>query len=222
MRIGMVVAMASELLPFLEKKNGYNTLVFGPRTVYEIDTGKHTVFMTRSGVGQIAAASAAQFLIDKFEVGLLVNFGIAGALATGFSAGQTCVVEKVVHYEMDTSSVDTGLVPGQYEDKDSVFLPLTEKYADEISRKLGLVKVCCASGNKFVSGREREELRKTFRADICEMEVAAVVRVADFYGLDVFAAKTVSDFEELPYYETKELACKALGKIMDEIFGIIG
>ncbi len=222
MKIGVVAAMASELLPFIEQKVGCEIITVGARKVYHVNANGNSVYVAESGIGEIAMASAVQFLFDMFGIDLLVNFGLAGALTNGFSAGETCVVESVVHYDFDTSAIDD-IEPARYEDMDSAYMPTTAKYVDVIANKLGFRRVKCASGDKFIDGEQRRNfLWNSWHTEICEMESAGVVRVSHLNGVDCVIIKTVSDSNELSYTETKLLACKAFSHVVDKILGVIG
>ena len=47
-----------------------------------------------------------QFLISKFDVDLIVNFGVVGGLTPEMELAKTCIVESVIHYDFDTSEAD--------------------------------------------------------------------------------------------------------------------
>ena len=88
-----------------------------------------------------------------------------------------------------------------------------------------LKKVICASGDKFVSSKEKkEELHKAFNADICEMEAAGIVLTCNRNKVPCLLIKTGSDSVEGGAEEFKnmidesariclELAAKIIEKI---------
>ncbi len=192
-KIGMLVAveMGAVLERYgeartREKRSGFE--------VYVYDMHGYELFIIRSGAGEIGAAAAAQLLIDRYEVELLVNFGVVGGLTAEMAQTKTCVVEKVVHYDFDTSAYD-GTVPGQYAEYPDVYLPATPELVEraaEIAPELK--RVICASADKFVDGPEaKSALHERFGADICEMEAAAVVLTCNRAGVPCLLVKTVSD-----------------------------
>ena len=81
-RFGIIVATEPEQAPFIE--------IFGkPTYVHNSDNytvlmwnkiHEHTICLIRSGYGEIAAAAATQFLIDKFHVDEVINYGVVGGL----------------------------------------------------------------------------------------------------------------------------------------------
>ena len=57
-----------------------------------------------------------------------------------------------------------------------------------------LIKVICASGDKFIAKKEKkEELHNIFNADICEIEAAGIVLTCNKNKIPCLLIKTVSD-----------------------------
>ncbi len=192
-KIGMLVAveMGAVLSRYgkavsEERRCGFRVLSY--------DMGGYTLYVIGSGAGEIAAAAACQLLIDRYEVELVVNFGVVGGLTEEMSQTKTCVVEKVVHYDFDTSAYD-GTLPGQYSEYPYLFLPATAalvRRAVEIAP--GLKTVICASADKFVDGGEaKAALHARWGAEICAMAAAAVVLTCNRSAVPCLLIKTVSD-----------------------------
>lgn len=121
--IGMIVAV--EIASVLER---YGTphgeeSVWGFK-VFRYDMAGSRLYVLNSGVGELAAAAAAQLLIDRYEVGMIVNFGVVGGLTEDMGELRTCVVEKLVHYDFDLSEIDP-VEPGRYPGYDSVYIPMS-------------------------------------------------------------------------------------------------
>ena len=169
-----------------ETRHGFRVLTY--------DMGAYQLYVIGSGAGEIAAAAACQLLIDRYEAELVVNFGVVGGLTEEMAQTKTCVVEKVVHYDFDTSAYDN-TVPGQYFEYPDVYLPATAslvKRAVEIAPELKVVT--CASADKFVDGGEaKHALHERWGAEICEMESAAVVLTCNRSKVPCLLIKTVSD-----------------------------
>ena len=163
-------------------------------TVHIYDMGGYSLYVMHSGAGEIAAAAAAALLIDRYEVELLVNFGVVGGLTPEMAQTKTCVVERVVHYDFDTSAYD-GTLPGQYAEYPDVYIPATASLVERaVQIAPELRRVTCASADKFVEGPEaKRALHEQFGADICEMEAAAVVLTCNRSGVPCLLIKTVSD-----------------------------
>jgi len=219
-KIGMVVAV--EIQSVL--KRYMDRLVEEQGTglkVYSLDLGDKKLYITQSGAGEIKAAAATQKLISEFGVDMIVNYGVVGALVDELKVTHTCVVDRVVHYDFDTSAYDNCEV-GRYIEYDDIYLHTTPKYV-ELAKEydVSIIQATCASADKFVAEADRKrELHDRFDASICDMESAAIVLVCDMNNVPNLLIKTVSDSitggaEE--FGERLEEAADACFDIMDRI-----
>ena len=192
-KIGMLVAVEMDAVLArygkarrVEKRLGFE--------IHSYDMDGYTLYAARSGAGEIAAAAAAALLIDRYEVELLVNFGVVGGLTEEMARTKTCVVERVVHYDFDTSAYD-GTLPGQYAEYPDVYIPVPAALVERAVRIAPeLRRVTCASADKFVDAPEdKRALHERFGAEICEMEAAAIALTCDRSGVPCLLIKTVSD-----------------------------
>lgn len=165
MRIAIITAMAEETTPILEKLGNVvaEDVVSGVK-IKQIETGKHTVYLATSGIGEIRAALAVQLLVDLFDVEAVLNFGFVGSLNREIPVGELVLVERAVHHQFDISAVN-GVPLGFYDDKDTPYFytdgTLLEKVQSALPRRLRTVTA--ASGDKFVAdGETKEFLRETF------------------------------------------------------------
>lgn len=192
-RIGMIVAVELDAVlsrygePLSrEERCGFPVLSY--------DLGGALLHVAHTGAGELSAAAATALLIDRYEAELIVNFGVVGGLTEEMSLTKSCLVERVVHYDFDTSQYD-GTVPGQYQGFDSVYIPATPALLERASALCPeLKRVTCASADKFVGGAARKaELHRLYGADICEMEAAGVALTCTRASVPFLMIKTVSD-----------------------------
>lgn len=194
-KIGMVVAMKNEVLPFIEgtgAKIKYESVGKFNVCIFKLKGKK--VFLVESGIGEIFASGATQLLICKYGVEAVINFGVCGSLVEKVGVLDTVLVEGVVHYDFDLSPIDNvkvGMYPG-FESEvipcDKTMLKIAEKYAKNIE------KVICASADKFVADEKiKEKLNLTYGAKICEMECAGVALTCIARNVPFLIVKAVSD-----------------------------
>ena len=192
-KIGMIVAveMSAVLTRYgrageIIKKNGFED------HTYEAEN--YIIHVLNSGVGELAAAAAAQELIGQYGVELIVNFGVVGGLTEEMAQTKTCIVEKIVHYDFDLAEIDNVPV-GQYPGYESIFVPATPALVEKALELVpDLKKVTCASADKFVVTVEKKRaLHEKFGADICEMEAAGIILTCNRCNVPVISIKTVSD-----------------------------
>ena len=190
-----MVATKSELEPFIHKfgppvvrfcrKNSFDVMKWSYGT-------RKSVFLIVSGVGEIASAMSAQYLIDCFYVDGIINYGVAGGLHRDMKAGTIGIVEKVVHTDFDITLSGKHTI-GQYPGGVGPFIePKVSFVPDQFTEHLP--RFICASADKFVgAGEPKQRLRREFNADICEMEAAGVLFTCNRNYLPVTLIKAVSD-----------------------------
>ncbi|MGN0819996.1 MAG: 5'-methylthioadenosine/S-adenosylhomocysteine nucleosidase [Christensenellaceae bacterium] len=193
-KIGIISAMAEE------SANVKN--IFGsPNEIYEIGkfkvnkyiSGNAEIYHATSGVGEILAASATELLILKFNVDMIINFGLCGSVH-GRKISDMVAVKGVVHYDFDTTALDGGSV-GKY----SQFCDAVIKTDEKCLALLADVwedydEVICASADKFVADENvKKWLYNTFNADICEMESAGILIASSMHSVPSLFIKVVSD-----------------------------
>lgn len=189
--------------------------------VLEYKTSEYQLIVVSCGAGEIAAASGTQFLISEYKVDIVINFGVVGGLTEEMSKTKTCLVEKIVHYDFDTSAVDN-IEAGRYFQYPDVYIP-TDKLLLEKTKKLypELPLVICASADKFVADPDKKrELHRKYKADICEMEAAGIVLTCNRNQVPCLLIKIVSDgitggAEE--FRETIDEAAEMCMEIVSEI-----
>lgn len=220
--IGMLVAV--ELKAVLDKYGGHLTdkSTTGMK-VLEYTTEDYRMIIVSPGMGEIAAAAGTQLLISVYDVDMVLNFGVVGGLTEAMAKTKACVVEKVVHYDFDTSPIEPVAV-GQYAQFPDVYIP-TDRRLYEKARQLHpeLKTVICASADKFVAEAEQKrELHRRYGADICEMEAAGIALTCHRSGVPCLLIKIVSDgitggAEE--FKNTIDEAAALCFDIVDEIIG---
>ena len=188
--------MAEETLPILEKTGGVvaEDSVSGV-AIKQIETGKHTIYLATTGIGEIRAATAVQMLVDLFDVEAVLNFGFVGSLNRSIPVGELVLVERAVHYQFDISAVD-GLPAGCYDGKKEPYFYLDKTLLGKVQAALPrpMRTVTAASGDVFVADNKlKTMLRDTFFGDICEMEIAGICLAAERNNVPVFSMKVVSD-----------------------------
>ncbi len=177
MKIGMVIAIESELRRFLESSRALDVLEQDHRRIYKTVIGGNDIYALRSGAGIIDASSATQYLITRFGVDVILNFGVTGALHTGPQVSDLFVVDRVCHYEYDTSPVDP-VERYQYPEYEDKFMRPDEGLI-RLALKIepGLKTAADASGSLFIADRAvKERLADETGCDICEMESAGILR----------------------------------------------
>lgn len=191
MKIGIFTAMEKEATSFFH--NATKTMD-GNFAIYHFQLGTHdAVLCVPPTVGEITAAASCQLLIAKYHVDIILNFGVVGALTQKTSLCSTVLVKDVVHYDMDTSSIDNVPV-GRYCCFDDIAIPTDQTLMEKALRFADMPTVRCASADKFVDdATAKSNLHAQFDADICDMESAGIVMTCRFNKVPCLLVKCISD-----------------------------
>lgn len=195
MKIGIITAMAGETQPLYQKMGKLaDEINVAGVTIFKYEINGNDIYLVRSGVGEIRAAMTFQLLVDKFDVDVVLNFGLVGSLDNRFEVGDIVFAGKIVHHQFDTSAIDD--VPaGQYDGNDSIYFhtdaDLIKKVKDEIGEDIPVVTV--ASGDKFIASKEDKNHLRTFGAEICEMECAGLIIASKRNNVPLLSIKVISD-----------------------------
>lgn len=195
MKIGLIVAIEGELLAMLDSNSfKYEETIENCFKVIKSIINSNEVYIVKSGCGEIDASSATQFLITKYSVDLILNFGIVGALKRDLKVSDLFLVKKVVHYDYDTSKID-GTKVAQYLEFNDVYMETKGELYKKIYGIMPSIKnVICASGDKFIEDKVvKERLANLYDASICDMESAAIVRICFKNNIEAIIIKCISD-----------------------------
>ena len=218
--IGLLVAVEMDSV-FARYGEPGRTEQRGGFTVYRYENDSYNLLVIHSGIGELAAAAAAELLIDRYEVELIVNFGVVGGLTEEMAQTKICVVTRIVHYDFDLSGIDP-VLPAQYPGYPDIYLPTDVDLAEK-ARTIcpELRPVTCASADKFVGNREdKERLHRDYGADICEMESAAVLLTCRRNEIPCLLLKAVADGLAgggKEYYEALEESASLCLAVTDRI-----
>ncbi|MBK9614237.1 MAG: 5'-methylthioadenosine/S-adenosylhomocysteine nucleosidase [Uliginosibacterium sp.] len=99
--IGILAASEDELQPVLDAML-IHELGRKSRLVFHVGTvGGIAAVAAFSGVGKVNAAIAAQCMIDLFNPARLYVTGVAGALGGPYGIGDTVLVRRVAHHDLE-------------------------------------------------------------------------------------------------------------------------
>ncbi len=216
-KIGMIVAMTKELKEYFARLGNVCEL---PDDVYEAWSAEaygKQLYIVKSGVGEIAAAAATQYLITKYNVDIIINFGICGKLSTSLKLLDTVVVKQVVYYQFDCSEID-GTKPGVYMNNSPYISADNRPISQLLSIDGNIKEVVCASGDLFVARKEdKEYLINEFNADICEMECAGILITCLRNKVECLIIKSISDdCDDMDFKTYCELAAQKYVEIVDK------
>lgn len=201
-RLGIISAMSVELETLIKAADIEKEESIGGMTFYLGKLQGVDVVLVKSGVGKVLAASCTATLINKYEVSGLVFTGIAGGVGDDVKVMDMVIGTALVQHDYGTNSNDGFVWSGKAAaDEDSGLIPVDEALSklayDSACSILGADKVhqgIIATGDQFIANESYvAELQKKFKALACEMEGAAVARVADQFDVPCAIIRCMSD-----------------------------
>lgn len=199
MTIGIIGAMEEEVELLKKAMTVKETVEYASMTFCKgILCGKYVV-VVRSGIGKVNASICAQILVDKFNVEILINTGIAGSLDASIDIGDMVISTDLVEHDMDASIF--GDPVGQIPRMDTFSFPadgiLVEKAVEANTQANPDIKTFTGrivSGDQFVSSSEvKERLVSNFQARCTEMEGAAIAHTAYLNKVSCVIIRAISD-----------------------------
>lgn len=206
-RIGIMCALDIEISDIVAMLNNRRDDIYRGHTFHLGTIKGIEVVLIKCGIGKVNAARGAQMLIDRYEVDVLLNSGIAGGLSPRLSISDVVLGSKLVHHDFDVTAF--GYAAGNMcmeedSDKPTVF-KADEEIISELMKAATKVtgseeKVRCgniASGDKFVaSSEDKRRIYEQFAADAVEMEGAAVAQTAYYAGVPFAVIRVISDLAD--------------------------
>lgn len=178
-----------------------------PKTIFKGDLEGKSVIFTHCGVGKVNAAHSATIILEKYEVDVLILFGIGGAYPdSGLKIGDIAVAESENYGEEGVMTKEgwspmefTGFPLLKKEKEYYNTFPLDTKLAQiavKASKDCGFdtkqgnfVTVSQCSGT-----RESGELIRRRFDGLCEnMEGAAAAHICAMYGIPLVEVRGISN-----------------------------
>lgn len=225
MKIGIITALAEEMLPIYQK---LGTVLSKDKVrgaeICKIELDGNTVYLATGGVGEINAATTVQLLADLYGAEVILNFGFVGSLNSNIDVGELVIADRVCHYQYDVSVIDNIRV-GQYSENADLYFYLDSALIDRVNVQLAtpLRRVAVASADAFVASAEKKKmLREEFGCDICEMELAGLTIACLRNGIPLLSIKVVSDrADDGAFVSFTDIVKKGLSKYEEIIPSVI-
>ena len=210
--LAVIAAMQKEADVLLSlSRTDRHAKCFG-KEVYECNYNGHDFRLILSCVGKTNAAAAAMLAIAS-GADRILNFGVAGGLTPQTKIGTFWQICRAVQYDFDLSKIN-GTQIGTLDEYQTPYFPLQTGGR--------FPSATLATADSFAGGDGDADVLRALRADIRDMEGAAVAHIAFAAGVPCFMFKSISDNagEESmrEYRENVQIALSALQEKMPAIF----
>ncbi|WP_293699228.1 5'-methylthioadenosine/S-adenosylhomocysteine nucleosidase [uncultured Agrococcus sp.] len=191
----ILTAMQLEADPFIELLEGAEHVEAPPegmRVVRGSLEGRDAM-VARTGVGLVAAATAATWAATAFSPTAIISAGTAGGLSRGIDVGDVAVSEAATYGTADATEFgyERGQVPGQPVRFDAAQELLgAAKDASEQHWRFGRI----LSGDTFVTAKNVADTREAFPDAVAtDMESCAIAQTASAFGIPWLSVRGISD-----------------------------
>ncbi len=199
MIIGIIGAMEEEVAQLKQAMEVQETKEIASMSFCKgILCGK-AVVVVRSGIGKVNAGICAQILVDRFDVDVLINTGIAGSLDAAIDIGDMVISTDLVEHDMDATGFGypLGQIPRMDTFSFAADTDLIEKAKqanEEANPDIRTFTGRIVSGDQFVSSADvKERLIQTYQGKCTEMEGAAIAHAAYLNGVSCVIIRAISD-----------------------------
>lgn len=225
-KIGLVVALEEEFRHIIKEFGGKKgEISFGNIKIMELEFNNTQLFLAETGVGEISASMATMCLILDCKVDAIINFGVVGSLKANYKAGDTVIVNEIVHYDFTASLSDPDSWGKYLFKRDSFVHEIDANTIALIRKTLGekvrLVRI--ATGDKFINVSEMKNwLVSHFDCCICDMESMGIYLACHNAGIPLIMVKSVSDnADESADMDFKEVVKLGVSYYIDAVKKIV-
>ena len=199
MTIGVIGAMQMEVDQLKESLTDTTTVTYSGVDYVCGKMNGIDVVAAVCGIGKVFAAICTEAMILKFDVDMVINIGVAGALTKDLGVLDVALAKNVVQHDMYTSPLGDpyGLISGINE----IFLPTNEAMSDLLAdclkdKGVHYLKGTIASGDQFIATEEKKRwIREHFEAIAAEMEGASIGHVCYINKVPFAILRSISDSE---------------------------
>lgn len=210
-----VIAMDKEAEPIISAIKIERSFSFcGKRIVLGKLYGE-SVGVVVCGVGKVNAAMGTQIAVDELGAETVINVGVAGALSPSLTVGNVYAISSAVQYDFDLTQIN-GTQIGTLDECTENYIPLSKSRAYPIKK--------IATGDRFNDSKQDFSLLTgTLKADIRDMECAAIAQVCMHAKVKCYAFKIISDVAGSgstteQYLKNLKLCFETLSRELEDIF----
>lgn len=187
--------------------------------------------VVRCGIGKVNAAICTQIMVDKYDVDMVINTGVAGALSHKLNIGDIVISKDALQHDMDATGFGykLGEIPRMDVScfvADEHLVALAKKAGDAIDNGPGIFVERVVTGDQFISDSAvKERLITNFNGFCTEMEGASIAQVCYLNQMPFVVIRSISDkadqSAEMNYAEFVEVAVHNSTKMIEGILGLI-
>lgn len=232
MNVGIVVVTTSERRHLFDLADQIKDLSAKPWQNHRLKFGRREALVVTSGIGLINAAGAAEWLIERYQSEIVLNFGCAGSHRRDLMPGDVVIANRFVNHSQiqvlpDGSERYSGFINEQDGDQtfgseitsDPRLVAIAEAVAADKSppdwpvnllwpasvphRSPAVVTGAIASADIWTQSPAKLDAIHATHGSLCEeMEAVAIGRICQLHRVPFLAIKDISNNE---YYRSSDI-----------------
>lgn len=196
MKIGIIGAMDAEIEKFINlfnlKKDSTNN-----KNIYIGEYQGKNLIVALSGIGKVNSAAMTQFIIDNYNVDVIINSGCAGALTNKVGIMNVIISNYVTYHDFKPIRVMNYAVPDNGRiNADEKLIRLAEKVIKEKSEIQYFIGPICSGDSFITNSNTRDQVYNETNALVVDMESTSIGHISKLNDVPFIAIRTVSDFAD--------------------------
>lgn len=219
MKIGIICAGDDELAPFLPLIKNCKITEKAMLKFYEGQINGMEIVALFSGVCKVNAAIASQNLIDCFHIDMIINSGTAGGIHPDLKVFDTVISTKVCYHDVNPDIL-TEFHPWMksvFFESDPGLIELSRLAAGKIRLPGKVVWGCMATGESFITNKERKRIQAEFSPLTVDMETAAIAHCCYVNKIPFISIRCITDTASHSGTENFEANCSQASIIAKEL-----
>ncbi len=194
MKIGIIVAMESELACVRSLLGAPREEVLGASRFIVGEAGGHELVITQCGIGKVSSAVRAYELIERYVPDCILNTGVAGGIDASMRVMDIVVGSEIVYHDVWCGE---GNEWGQVQGLPARFHsdPALVQKALQVCTDLSIYEGLVCSGDQFITDREQlGEIKRRFPEGMAvDMESGSIAQVCYMRGIPFLSFRIISD-----------------------------
>lgn len=187
--IGIIIAMESELKPYLEFPHSIEQT--GSKFFYRLQIGNKPIVIVLSGIGKVNASYAATLLIHQYKPKIIISTGVSGGLSP-LNVLDLVAATKTCQHDVDTSAL--GDPVGMVSTVNKIYFETDKELTDKFSALPNVKQGILACGDSFIADKKiAKNIIENFNAIACDMESGAIGQICCIEKVPYAVIRCITD-----------------------------
>ena len=219
--IGVIGAMQIEIDKLIEKYNLVKDRA--NKDIYVGDFNDRRIVVAMSGVGKVNSAAMTQYIIDQYNVDVIINSGVAGGISSKLKIMDIVISDYVTYHDFYPVRIMESYVPDKGKIKaNTTLINISKKVVESMGLDNYHYAPIC-SGDMFVQDEEiKKDILIRTGAVCTDMESASIAHTCSMNNIPFISIRTISDMadggeylEDIAAYKSSEFVSKLVYEIFD-------